>query len=42
MEPISTRVPFSKETLVAALKAEFSRLQQLGDVIDATIDAVKR
>jgi hypothetical protein len=42
MEPISTRVPFTKETLVAALKAEFTRLQQLGDIIDQTIEAVKR
>jgi hypothetical protein len=42
MEPFNVRVPFTKETLVPALKAAFSRLQQLGDVIDQTIEAVKR
>jgi hypothetical protein len=42
MEPFSVQVPFTKETLVPALEAEFSRLQQLGDVIDETIDEVKR
>jgi hypothetical protein len=42
MEPFNTRVRFTKETLVPVLKAEFSRLQQLGDTIDATIEAVRR
>jgi hypothetical protein len=42
MEPFSTRVPFTRETLVSALEAELSRLQQLGTVIDQTIDDVKR
>ena len=42
MEPFSTRLPFTKETLVPALESEFGRLQQLGTVIDETIDAAKR
>ncbi len=42
MEPFSTRVPFTRETLVSALQAELSRLHQLGTVIDQTIDDVKR
>jgi hypothetical protein len=42
MEPLNTRVPFTKETLVPALKTEFSRLQQLGDVIDQSIADVRR
>ena len=42
MEPFNTRVPFTKATLVPALESEFARLQQLGSVIDETIDAVKR
>ena len=42
MEPFSTRVPFTRETLVSALETELSRLHQLGTVIDQTIDDVKR
>jgi hypothetical protein len=42
MEPISTRLPFTRETLAAALKAEFARLQPLGSVIDETIEEVRR
>jgi hypothetical protein len=42
MEPFNTRVPFTKETLVPALAAELTKLQQLGDAIDQTIEAVKR
>ncbi len=42
MEPFSTRLAFTKETLVPALESEFTRLQQLGTAIDETIDAVKR
>jgi hypothetical protein len=42
MEPFSTRLPFTKATLAAVLEAEFARLQQLGTVIDATIEEVRR
>jgi hypothetical protein len=42
MEPFSTRIPFTRETLVPALASELARLQQLGDVIDETIAEVKR
>lgn len=42
MEPFNTRLPFSTDTLVCVLETELSRLQQLGTVIDETIDAVKR
>jgi hypothetical protein len=42
VEPFNTRVPFTRETLVSVLEAELSRLQQLGAVIDQTIDDVKR
>jgi hypothetical protein len=42
MEPFSTRLPFTKETLAAVLEAEFTRLQQLGTVIDETIEEVRR
>ena len=42
MEPFSTRLPCTHETLAAGLEAEFARLQQLGSVIDDTIDEVKR
>lgn len=42
MEPFSARVPFTRETLVSVLEAEFSRLQQLGLTIDQTIEEVRR
>jgi hypothetical protein len=42
MEPFSTRLPFAKETLATVLEAELTRLQQLGGVIDETIEAMRR
>ncbi|HET6382116.1 MAG TPA: hypothetical protein VFJ58_01890 [Armatimonadota bacterium] len=42
MEPISARVPFTKETLVPALVGELERFQTLGTLIDQTIKEVKR
>ena len=41
MEPFSTRVRFTKETLAAVLEAEFRRLQHLGTAIDETIEEVR-
>ena len=42
MEPFSTRLPFTKESLAAGLETEFTRLQSLGEVIDETIEEVRR
>jgi hypothetical protein len=42
MEPFNTRVPFTQETLSSVLENELSRVQQLGAVIDQTIQDVKR
>jgi hypothetical protein len=38
----SLGIPFTKETLVTALAAELDRVQQLGPVIDQTIEETKR
>ena len=38
----NSRLPFTKETLVPVLAAEFARVQQLGSVIDQTIADVRR
>jgi hypothetical protein len=37
-EPISTRAPFTKETLPEVLERELTHLQTLGAIIDQTID----
>jgi hypothetical protein len=42
MEPFSVPIPFTKETLVSALASELARVQQLGPVIDQTIEDTKR
>jgi hypothetical protein len=42
MEPFSTQIPFTRETLVPNLEAELERVHELGPAIDAVIAAVKR
>src|SRR5438105_12654627 len=42
MDPFSAQIPFTRETLVPNLEAEFERVRQLGPAIDAVIAAVRR
>ncbi len=40
-KPFHTWIPFTQETLVSSLESEFSRVQQLGSIIDKAIEGAR-